>query len=233
MRRPPSIVVLLLVGYVECIVIALWDTVDGLILPPLPSILTLVSVFGAPFFGFLIFLWALRSPKSWRRWGIVASAGVLGILTFSLVSGPLARHGIERFVQRPDLNAFAAEVHRYGRITSMREDDDRPWTLNGTRVARTRVELDSLQREFDGKEAMMLSDVLARDSIDPAVYEGFRRKLQRFRFDLLRRDGDYVRLARIREITLVHAAPGAPPPSRTAKPVGGATAAGDSLGRWY
>ena len=51
MRRPPSIVVLLPACYVESIPIALWDTVDGLILPPMPGILRLVSVFGAPFFG--------------------------------------------------------------------------------------------------------------------------------------------------------------------------------------
>lgn len=232
MRRPPSIVVLLLACYVESIAIALWDVVDGLILPPLPGILTIVSVLGAPFFGFLIFAWAFRSPKSWRRWGIVGSAGVLGIVFFALVSGPLSRYGFSRFVQRPDLNAFAAQVHRYERITSMLEGDERPWALNGTRVVLTRGELDSLRRSFD-EDAMLLADVLARDSIDPAVYEGYRRALRGFHFTLLRREGDYVHVGRRREFTLVHAAPGAPPPTPDAKPIVGGAAAGDSLGRWY
>ena len=46
-----------------------------------------ISTAAAWLFGFLIFLWALRSPKSWRRWGVVGSAGGLGILIFGPATG--------------------------------------------------------------------------------------------------------------------------------------------------
>lgn len=224
---------LLLAGYVECILLALWDAVDGLILPPLPALVRFVAFFGPPFFGFLILLWAAASPRSPRKWGIVAAAGVIGIGILAFVPGVLFGYGISRFVQRPDLNAFVADARRYGRITSMREDEDRPWTLNGIRVARTRAELDSLHRQWDGGDAMLLSDVLARDGIDPAVYEDARRRLRSFHFNLLRLDGPYVRLGRTRGLQLVYAAPGAPPPWASARPIGPATVAGARVGLWY
>lgn len=230
MRRPPSIVVLLLAGYVECILLTLWDALGGLILPPLPFIVRFAAFWGAPFFGFLIFLWALQAPRSWPRWRIVAAAGVIGLLVLAFVPGVLFDYGLSRFVRRPDLNAFAAQAHRYGRIASMREDDDRPWTLNGTHIARTRIELDSIRGLWYGKDAMLLSDVLARDSIDPAVYEDYRQRLRGFHLNMLTVDGDYVRLARSRELDLVYAAPGAAPPSPSARPIGGASGGG---GRWY
>lgn len=233
MRQPPSIIVLLLAGYVECILLTLWDAVGGLILPPLPFIVRFAAFWGAPFFGFLIFLWALQAPRSWRRWRIVAAAGVIGLLVLAFVPRVLFDYGLSRFVRRPDLNAFVADVHRYRRITSIRAVGEDFSALNGTRVARTRIELDSLREQWDGKDAMLLSEVLARDSIDPAIYGAYRHTLRDLHLTTLTLEGDYVRLGRSRELSLVHALPGAAPPSATARPIDGGKEGDVSMSRWY
>ena len=233
MRRPPSFVVLLLAGYVECIVLLLWDVVGGLVVPELPFMVSVVAFVGVAVFGLMILGWALVSPRSWKRWRLVIPALVLGFLVLWYAPGPLFRFGIERFVRRPDLNAFAAEVHRYGPITHMREDGDRPWTLNGNHVARTRAALDSIRKMWYGDDAMLLADVFARDGIDPAVYEDFRGKMHRFHFERLSRSGGYLLLARTRGSGLVYAPEGAPPLVVGGSIDGTRVKIKGRMGRWY
>lgn len=228
----PRGIVAILAGYAACVVFSLWDVVDGLILPHLPWWISLLAFFGAPGLGAVILLWALVRPKSWERWRIAIPAVLLGVLILWLVPPPLYRWGISRFVQRRDLNEYAVRVHAYRQITSLWEENGAIWALNGTRIAHTAAERDSARRWYD-RDDMLLPDVLARDSVDPRVAEELLRGLQRFRFQRLSRNGDFVLFARGRDFGLVYAGQGAPPLA-----VGGSlprtgvriTA---RMGRWY
>jgi hypothetical protein len=220
------------VGYAASVLLWLADLSAGLS-RPLVTWWALCGFLGILITGFLIFLWVLRSPGSWRRWSAAASALVLGVLILEFVPPPLIRLNDSRFLRRRDVNEFATQVHEYGRIRKMWEwPEGYTHSLNGTIVRRTRAELDSLGSDW-GSNRALLADVLARDSIDPAVYEDFRRKLRRFHLETISIEGDYVLFARTRDWGLVHARKGAPP-LRSGMEVPGTNAVVERAeGQWY
>lgn len=232
MARLHPFVTFLLLGFAASILGLLWDVVDGLILPPLPGIGFLSFLSGLACGG-AILLWALASPKSWARWRVAVPTLLLGFLIVWFVPGPLLRLAISHFLQRRDLNEFAAQVHAYGRITVMWAPGESSEWLNGSRVARNRAELDSLRNEPYVEDAMLLADVFARDSIDPGFYEDFGRKLRRFHLRRLSLHGDYVLFARSRDDGFVYAGQGAPPLAPRGTVPGTGVVVWGRRGRWY
>ncbi|HEX8211926.1 MAG TPA: hypothetical protein VF584_17250 [Longimicrobium sp.] len=231
--RIRRLALLMFVGYAASVLLWLADLSSGLY-RPVVTWWALCGSLGIMITGFLIFLWVLRSPRSWGRWSAAASALVLGVLILEVVPPPLVRLNNSRFLQRRDLNEFATQVHEYGRIRKMWEwPEGYTHSLNGTIVRRTRAELDSIGTERWGSNRALLADVLARDSIDPAVYEDFRRKLRRFHLEMISIEGDYVLFSRSRDGGLVHAKKGAPP-LRSGMVVPGTHAVVENAhGQWY
>jgi hypothetical protein len=231
--RVRRLTLLVFVGYAASVLLWLADLSAGLYRPPV-TWWALCGSLGILITGFLIFLWVLRSPRSWRRWSAAAAALVLGVLVLEFVPPPLIRLNDSRFLRKPDLNEFATQVHEYGRIRQMWEwPEGYTHSLNETVVRRTRAGLDSIGTERWGSNRALLADVLARDSIDPAVYEDFRRKLRRFHLQTISIEGDYVLFARSRDGGLVHARKGAPP-LRSGMEVPGSHAVVESAqGQWY
>jgi hypothetical protein len=223
-------VVLMFAGVAVSVLLWLIHWAGGLYVPPY-WLGGLWGLLGAGGFGVLILAWALRRPKSWRRWRIAAPVLLLGFGAFCLPVEPMDDFANARFLRRADLNAFADRARRYGPITGMWEGEDRPFQVNGTRVAHTRAGADSVARWYAG-DVGVLADVLARDGIDPAVYEDFRRQMKRFHFWRLETEDGYVRLAQTRGCGLVQAPPDAPilrPGGRV--PGGGVVV--ERRGRWY
>jgi len=225
-------VVLLFVTYATSIVLWLAAHAARLYLPPMWFGYTAGFV-GACAFGALILAWALRSPRSWTRWQVAAPSLLLGILLVWNAPAPLERLGTERFLRRKDLNAFAARVQEYGRIGSMQMHDDED-RLNGSVVRETPAQSDRQKLTVTiGGNFGLLENVLARDRIEPAVYEEFRGMLRRFHFRGLEQQGDYVLFARTRDGGLMYAAPHAPLLQRGDTVPGTLTEAGERWGRWY
>lgn len=223
---------LLFVGYAVCMVLRVVSRVAGLYLPDPwePAMLAGLALFAlVP----LIVLWALCSPKSWRRWGIAVPALLFAMFLPELPLDPLTHLSDTRYLQRRDLNEFAERVQGYSRIDQMWEPEPEWRWLNGTRVTATRAEADSL-REHRKDPVLVLPNVLARDSIDPAVHADFSRKLRRFHFVRLDRAGDYVVYARTnRTRDLVHARRGAPLMRPGEKVPGSGVVVGERIGQWY
>jgi hypothetical protein len=229
--RHPAVVILF-AGYAISILLWLYDQIGGLYLPPMTTS-GLLGFLGIPAFGALILLWALLSERSWKRWRIVVPALLLGALAFSDASRPLRRMSTARYLQRQDLNAFAAQVHAYGRISEMWEWEEFTHSLNGTVVRRTRAEFDSIPSHLAHGKPALLADVLSRDSIAAPVYEDFRRKLRRFHLQSIMLRGDYVLFRRGRGSGLLYATPHAPPLERGKKLPGTDVVIGNRVGQWY
>lgn len=167
----------------------------------------------APVFGFAILCWALRAPKSWTRWRSLLAALALRVLAFSDAPFAVARLSSDRYLRRADLNAFAARVHANGRITQMWEWPGEGFThqINRTVVRRPRAELDSVRPWMQKGRPMLLADVLARDSIDPAVLEDFGRNMHRFHIIGIEVHSGHTLLRRDRDGGLLYAPSGLPP----------------------
>jgi hypothetical protein len=119
-RTRKSLLAILFFLYGASVLLWFVEVAGGLYLPPRWS-WGLLGFLGIFVFGFSIVVWALLSPRSWARWRIVGLALLLGALALWADLGVLTRLSDERFLQRPDLNAFAARLHAYGRISEMRE----------------------------------------------------------------------------------------------------------------
>lgn len=232
MPRARPVVILLFAGYTVSILLWLYNRIGRLYLPPMTAS-GFLSFLGIPAFGALILLWALLSARSWKRWRIAVPALLLGVLAFSDAPRPLMRMSDARFLQRQDLNEFAAQVHAYGRISEMWEWEEFTHSLNGTVVRRTRAEIDSIPSRLSSGEPALLADVLARDSIAAPVYEDFRRKLRRFHLQSIRLHGDYALFRRSRDGGLLYATPHARPLERGKTLPGTGVVIGDRVGQWY
>lgn len=233
-RLRSGLIVVLFLVYGVSILLWLVDRASGLYLPShWPG--GFFAFFGIPVFGFSIFVWALLSPRSWARWRLAGPALLLGALALWSDVGLLRRRSNERFLQKPELNAFAAQIHAYGRISQMWEwPEGFTHSLNGTVVRRTSAELDSLPSWLaKDRETALLAEVLARDSIDAAVYEDMRQKLRRFHLQSINVHGDYVLLRRSRDGGLVYATRGAPALESGKTLPGTGWVIGDRIGQWY
>lgn len=197
----------------------------------------ILAFFGICVFGFGILIWALTSLPLWPRWRIAGPALLLGTLTVWADVGPVTRWSNARYLRQPELNEFASWVHGYGRISEMEDSGFHgfPYSLNGTRVRPTRASLDSLRSRSDGdrREAALLEEVLARDSIDPAALDAIRRQMRRFGFRSFRVHGDYVAFRNSRDGGLVYAAEGAAPLEPGDVVPGSRFEVGRRRGQWY
>lgn len=203
-------VALLFVGYAAAVLLCLVHWGSGLYEPR--WFLGWVAPLWLCGFGGLLFAWGCRGGVRRGRWRVAVPTLLLGALAVWFLPPPLARLSSDHFVRRPDLAAFAAEVQRHGRITSMWEEDD-VHELNHARIVDTPRQADSLRRHGDFREgdARLLADVLARDGIDPAVYRNARWRMRGFHFERLQVVGHYVLLGERRRWTRVYARPGTPP----------------------
>jgi hypothetical protein len=126
----------------------------------------------APFYSLGIITWAVWSPRRPGKLWAAALGLAVGILVFNF-TWPLRAYSDRLYVRRHQgtLSSLVGDIIAYERIRSM--DPDYMGAVNGTFVLYPNEKADSASH----LKRVPLATVLARDSIDPAKYADFQRRL--------------------------------------------------------
>jgi hypothetical protein len=156
--------------------------------------------------GFLlltaIVIYALVRPTRKKLLG--AGVSVALFIALPYCTSPITAWSDRLWVQRHrgELETFAADIAAYPRIRSMTDGAGYLKYVNGTHVAYTEAERDSV---FTGQDRRpLVATVLQRDGIDPVKYEEYRRRLREFGFWVFWAQDEGFTFGRTRDDGLVY-----------------------------